>query len=171
MINIGLGRTLIIAWLRIRKSNDINIKMDSKRILSVQSLQRQNILKGNGFDIHSLIGKLPRPKKGWVLPGYRYCGPFNPLEEQVDENGKALLEHQPYNQVDDVCRIHDNMYSKARNKADKHKADKVMLDNLKKLKPKNFREKVDKKIVQGVIGVERKLGLGLEQEKILKDLF
>ena len=46
-----------------------------------------------------------------------------------------------------------------------------MLASLKKLKPKNFRERVDKKIVQGVIGVKRKLGLGLEQKKILKDLF
>ena len=31
---------------------------NSKRLLSVQSLQRQNILKGNGFDIHNILRKI-----------------------------------------------------------------------------------------------------------------
>ena len=30
-------------------------------------------LGGAGFDIHKLIGKLPRPKKGFTLPGYNYA--------------------------------------------------------------------------------------------------
>ena len=32
---------------------------------------------GTGVDIHSLIGKLPAPKKGWTLPGHNYTGPYN----------------------------------------------------------------------------------------------
>jgi len=27
-------------------------------------------LDGAGFDLHSAIGKLPAPKKGWTLPGH-----------------------------------------------------------------------------------------------------
>ena len=34
---------------------------------------------GAGFDIHKAIGKLPKPKKGWTLPGHNYTGPYNPL--------------------------------------------------------------------------------------------
>ena len=44
--------------------------------------------KGNGIDIHKLIGKIPRPKTGWTPGNYKYLGPYNPLESQVsfDEN-------------------------------------------------------------------------------------
>ena len=38
------------------------------------------------MDIHKVIGKLPRPKSGFVLPGHKYTGPYNPLDEQLDEN-------------------------------------------------------------------------------------
>ena len=38
-------------------------------------------LDGAGFDIHAAIGKLPKPKKGWTLPGHNYTGPYNPLEK------------------------------------------------------------------------------------------
>ena len=49
-------------------------------------------LGGAGFDIHKLIGKLPRPKKGFTLPGYNYARPNNPLDKQLkfDPNGCGL---------------------------------------------------------------------------------
>ena len=32
------------------------------------------------IDIHKAIGKLPIiPKRGFTLPNYHYCGPYNPL--------------------------------------------------------------------------------------------
>ena len=36
-----------------------------------------------GVDIHKAIGKLPKPKSGWTLPGHKYAGPYNDLENQV----------------------------------------------------------------------------------------
>ena len=45
------------------------------------------------IDIHKAIGKLPIiPKKGFTLPNYNYCGPYNPLDKQViyDENGNII---------------------------------------------------------------------------------
>ena len=149
--------------------------MDNKRILAVASLKKRNILKGNGaFDIHNVLRKIESklPRDSLVLQKHRFCGlQTTPLEEELDEEGNPLPGHEPYNQVDDVCRQHDFMYSKAKNKADKHKADKVMLDSLKKLKPKNFREKVDKAITRTLIGSKYKLGLGVQQKQILKELF
>ena len=36
-----------------------------------------------GFDIHKLIGKLPRPEKGFTLSSYNYARPNNPLDKQL----------------------------------------------------------------------------------------
>ena len=47
------------------------------------------------IDIHKVIGRLPIiPKKGFTLPNYNYCGPYNPLDKQViyDENG-SIIKH------------------------------------------------------------------------------
>jgi len=40
-------------------------------------------VRGNGVDIHKAIGKLPKPKGGWTLPGHKYTGPHNDLDRQV----------------------------------------------------------------------------------------
>jgi hypothetical protein len=41
--------------------------------------------KGGKVDIHNLIGRLPRSKGGWTLPNHKYTGPYNPLDEQLDD--------------------------------------------------------------------------------------
>lgn len=35
------------------------------------------------LDIHKAIGRLPKPKSGWTLPGHKYTGPYNPLHKQL----------------------------------------------------------------------------------------
>ena len=40
-------------------------------------------LDGGAVDIHKAIGKLSRPAGGWTLPGHKYTGPCNDLENQV----------------------------------------------------------------------------------------
>ena len=40
-------------------------------------------IAGSGVDIHKAIGRLPKPKSGWTLPGHKYTGPYNDLEKQV----------------------------------------------------------------------------------------
>ena len=41
---------------------------------------------GGAVDIHKAIGKLPKPKGGWTLPGHKYTGPYNDLDNQVRYN-------------------------------------------------------------------------------------
>ena len=107
-----------------------------------------------------------------TLPKHRYTGiQSTPLEDELDENDETIPGHLPYNQVDLIALQHDICYRDNDTKKGKHKCDDVMLSSLKKMKPKNFRERVDKKIVQGVIGVKGKLGLGIEQRDIIKNLF
>ena len=41
-------------------------------------------LDGGALDIHKMIGKLPRPKAGFTPSKYKYMGPYNPLEKQLE---------------------------------------------------------------------------------------
>ena len=49
---------------------------------------------GGRVDIHKAIGKLPKPKSGWTLPGHKYTGPYNDLEKQLkyDPGTGKILE-------------------------------------------------------------------------------
>ena len=50
--------------------------------------------KGKGVDIHKAIGKLPKPRSGFTLPGHKYTGPYNPLDQQLrfDPQTGEILE-------------------------------------------------------------------------------
>jgi len=71
-------------------------------------------LDGAGFNIHEVIGKLPKPKKGWVLPGHHFTGPFNDLEKQLSydpETGEIWkIYQQPTGPTDAVAMQHDVDY-------------------------------------------------------------
>ena len=74
---------------------------------------------GGAIDIHKAILKVA-PKKGFVMPGHRYTGPGNPLEEQLryDPNTGQILEiyQQPTGRTDAVSMQHDVDYSVCGNK-------------------------------------------------------
>ena len=84
--------------------------------------------KGKGVDIHKAIGKLPKPKSGWTLPGHKYTGPYNDLENQVryDNQGNILeIYDKPTGKTDAIAMQHDVDYSICKDdKKCKHKADK-----------------------------------------------
>ena len=72
-------------------------------------------LDGGALDIHKQIGKLPKPKAGWTLPGHKCTGPYNDLENQVKynpETGEILeIYDQPTGKTDTVAMQHDVDYS------------------------------------------------------------
>ena len=71
-------------------------------------------LDGGSIDIHKAIGKLPKPKSGYTLPGHKYTGPYNPLDEQLryDNTGKILEYYvKPTGKTDAVAAQHDVDYS------------------------------------------------------------
>ena len=114
------------------------------------------------IDIHEKIGKLPIiPKRGFVLPNMRFCGPFNPLEKQLiyDQKGNILRYIQkPTGKTDEICSQHDVDYSLAKNLKDKHIADKKMIDSINKL-PYNQKQ-WGTFLVKNIISSKKKLGLG-----------
>ena len=122
------------------------------------------------MDIHKIIGNLPRPKKGFVLPSHKYTGPYNPLDEQLDENDIPLPGQEPFNRVDAISMRHDICYrDRGNSKKGKHECDDDMLKELDVLEPENIREKIDRKLVRAIIGTKRKLGLGIEWSDALTD--
>ena len=81
-------------------------------------------LDGAGIDIHSVIGKLPKPKRGWTLPGHNYTGPYNPLEQQVNydpETGQIKQIHQQLmGATDAIAMQHDVDYGVCSNRNKKY---------------------------------------------------
>ena len=47
---------------------------------------------GRGVDIHKAIGKRPKPKGGWTLPGHNYTGPYNPLSSIFGVSKMRILK-------------------------------------------------------------------------------
>ena len=91
-------------------------------------------------------------KKGLTLPGRRYCGPGNPLD-----NGP------PTNELYAICMEHDYCYS---SNIPKCECDKNMLGKLSSSESKTFRGKVAKNlIVKPITGTKYQLGLGKKKEK------
>ena len=111
------------------------------------------------MDIHKAIGKLPRPRKGFVLPNHKYTGPYNPLHHQLNESDLPIVGQEPYNKVDEISMRHDICYRD--HPTDKKGCDEVMLKELDTLQPANWRESVDKNVVRGVIATKNKYGLGM----------
>ena len=66
-----------------------NVGKESLNKLSTKIRPQKNYktnrkdLDGGGVDIHKLIGKLPKPKGGFTLPGHKYTGPYNDLDSQL----------------------------------------------------------------------------------------
>ena len=63
-----------------------------------------------------MIGKLPRPKSGFTPSNYKYMGPYNPLDKQLnyDPNTGEVLEWyvEPKNIVDEIAGYHDICYDR-----------------------------------------------------------
>ena len=121
------------------------------------------------IDIHEKIGKLPIiPKRGFTLPNMHYCGPYNPLNDQLiyDQKGNILRYIQkPTGKTDEICSQHDVDYTLAKNLKDKHIADKKMIDSINKL-PYNQKQ-WGTLLVKNIIASKKKLGLGNNPNKIL----
>ena len=111
-------------------------------------------------DIHKVTGRIPfKPKKRFVLPRYRFTGPYNPLHSQLDSKDNPLPGNEPYNGVDAISMHHDICYRD--NPTGKYERDRKMLAELNALVPKGRCEKVDRQLVRIIIGLKHRLGLGV----------
>ena len=125
-------------------------------------------LDGGGVDIHKMIGKLPKPKGGFTLPGHKYTGPYNDLDSQVRYDpviGEILeIYDKPTGKTDAVAMQHDVDYSVCKDdKKCKNKADRKMVKALDSV-PYNERQ-WGHWLARNMINTKQKLGLGVKQRK------
>lgn len=73
-------------------------------------------LSGTGF-VNTLINKLPFEAH---IPTYKYCGPGTKLEKRLVRGDK------PKNLLGEACRNHDISYLKNKDLINRHKADKIL---------------------------------------------
>ena len=119
------------------------------------------------IDIHSLLGKNPITRN--ILKpkfGYRYCGPYNNLDKQVDYNkntGKIYkIYDKPKNKTDSICMNHDICYSIGKNKND---CDREMVRSLDNLKYGETGKSTP--IIRSIINKKQQFGLSVNPNKIL----
>ena len=84
------------------------------------------------IDIHKAIGKLTIiPKRGFVPPTYKFLGPYNPLNDQIDYDKRLGTIHKilvkPKNLLDRTALLHDVCYAIGR---DKNECDREMVKNI-----------------------------------------
>ena len=120
-------------------------------------------INGGGIDIHKQIGKLPKPKGGWTLPGHKYTGPYNDLENQVRYDPKTgeILEiyDQPTGPTDAVAMQHDVDYSVCGDdRKCKNKADRKMVKSLDAIPWKE--RQWGHTLARTIINTKQKLGMG-----------
>ena len=117
------------------------------------------------IDLHKAIGKLPIiPKRGFTLPNMHYCGPYNPLNSQLEYNNKGIItkyKQFPTGKIDSICSQHDVDYTLAKNLKDKHIADQKMINAINKLPYKE--RQWGTFLVKNIILGKKKLGLGVEK--------
>ena len=120
---------------------------------------------GDNIDIHKMIGKIPKPKAGWTPAKYKYMGPYNPLENQLeyDKNtGEVTKWHvQPYNKVDEIAAHHDICYDMGKNKGD---CDKKMIKSLDDI-PYGQMPKWGQ-TARFLINTKQKLGMGAKSKNV-----
>ena len=119
------------------------------------------------IDIHSLLGKNPITRN--ILKpkfGYRYCGPYNILDKQVDYNkntGEIYKIHdKPKNKTDSICMNHDICYSIGKNKND---CDREMVKSLDNLKYGETSKSTP--IIRSIINKKQQFGLSVNPNEIL----
>ena len=142
-----------------------NYKTNSKD-LDGAGVEAGKACRGKGLDIHKVIGKLPRPKSGWTLPGHKYTGPYNDLEKQVKwnpETGKIVeIYDEPAGRTDAIAMQHDVDYSVCKDdRKCKNRADRKIVKALDSV-PYNERQ-WGHWLARNVINSKQKLGLGVSK--------
>ena len=159
----GITKTRFISGAQSGAGHDMRIYAGNR----VDDPTNPLYQRGGAFDLHKAIGRLPKPKKGWTLPGHNYTGPYNPLEKQLSydpQTGKILkIYQQPTGATDAVAMQHDVDYAvctgKKNEKSCKHVADKKMVKALDAI-PKNKRQ-WGHAMARNAISSKQKVGLGV----------
>ena len=112
------------------------------------------------IDIHALLEKNPITKK-MLQPkfGYKYLGPYNPLDEQMlyDKQSGDIYKYyeKPKNILDKIASKHDTCYSVGKNKND---CDRIMVKEIDNIPYKD--RPFGTFAIKQIINTKQRLGMG-----------
>ena len=162
-----------IAKQKIKEVANKYLDQALDRFTSDLSKKLDPMHSGGAIDIHKAILKVA-PKKGFVMPGHRYTGPGNPLEQQLryDPNTGQILEiyQQPTGKTDAVSMQHDVDYSVCANKPKsnqvkcKNDADRKMVKALDAIPWKD--RQWGHAVARNAIAAKSKLGMGTKSKNV-----
>ena len=119
------------------------------------------------IDIHSILGKNPITRN--VLKpkfGYKFLGPYNPLDDQIDYDKRLGTIHKihvkPKNLLDRTAMLHDVCYAIGKNK---NVCDREMVKNIDNI-PKNKRPFITP-LIRSIINKKQQFGLSVNPNEIL----
>jgi hypothetical protein len=130
-------------------------------------------VRRGGDIVSTFISKIPVELHRRTLPKLKkdgYCGPNTNLQKRLDSNLNQKPGYEPINKVDEVCMRHDiNYMLPDEGLGTRHEADKIMLDELDRLKNKDlsWQEWFGKYFTKPIIGLKYKLGLGFTEAQEL----
>ena len=130
-------------------------------------------------DIHKILSKIPLRNTPLQELHYfdpitrkfdAYTGPFTRLdircEPDCSPNNLKPIPNPDYNynQISEICHKHDELYQESGEDHNKKiEADKILLNELSKINPRNLSEKLQKFLVEKIISMKVKLGLGIRE--------
>ena len=169
----GLAKAIKSHYAKKKIKNVANKYLDQVLDSFTSNLSKKISPTGGAIDIHKAILKVA-PKKGFVMPGHRYTGPGNPLDQQLryDPNTGQILEiyQQPTGRTDAVSMQHDVDYSVCGNKPKsnqvkcKNDADRKMVKALDAIPWKE--RQWGHTIARNAIAAKSKLGMGAKSKNV-----
>ena len=97
-----------------------------------------------------------------------FAGPYKPLHLKLASKDQPLPGEEPYIAVDAIFMHHDICYRD--NETGTPEFDHKMLAVLNALPPRGRREKVDRQLVWGIIGLRHRLGMGRCNSQLADEL-
>ena len=94
------------------------------------------------------------------LPQHNFTGAGTRLDLRLDENDIPLQNSKPINRVDAAAYKHDLAY-RSTNLEDRHKADRIMIEELKAIENPTFRERVERAFIIKILQAKLRFGQGL----------
>ena len=171
----GAAKAIKSDYAKKKIKNVANKYLDQALDSFTSDLSKKISPTGGAIDIHNAILKVA-PKKGFVMPGHKYTGPGNPLEQQLkyDPNTGQILEiyQQPTGRTDAVSMQHDVDYSvcgkkpKSNQLKCKNNADRKMVKSLDAIPWKE--RQWGHAIARNAIAAKSKLGVGIKKPKNVK---
>src|SRR5277367_4484472 len=122
------------------------------------------LLGKNGDDfINSINGGKLFPGE-LHLPMHNFTGPGTRTDLRLNEDLTPKDWSIPINRVDEASLKHDIAYMD-KSLESRHKADDIMIDELRNINNPTFREKVERNVIIPILGTKKWIGLGIAPAK------